>query len=272
MTQTRVEDLVVTYGGTTAVAGITFEVGPSELVALVGGDGAGKTTVLRALGGAIAPTRGRVVNPGVRNTGIVSGDSGVYRDLTTEENLDFSGRAYGLRGAQLRNRIELLLTAAELVEARHRLSGALSGGMRQKLALAMALVHEPRLLLLDEATTGVDPVSRGELWREIARAAAGGTAVVFATTYLDEAERASHVIALEAGRVLVAGSPDAIVASIPGRVTETRNRPAGRFSYRRGARFRTWDPSGRRGDPIRPDLQDAVTIAALKAHSERRAA
>jgi ABC-2 type transport system ATP-binding protein len=272
VTVVGVEDLVVRYGSSTAVAGVTFAVHPGEMVALVGGDGAGKTSVLRALAGAVAPSRGRVTRPEEHEVGYVPADSGVYRDLTTQENLAFSGAAYGLKKERLGQRIEAVLAAMDLTDARHRLAGALSGGMRQKLALGMALVHEPRLLILDEATTGVDPVSRAELWRYIARSAADGAALVFATTYIDEAERAVRVIALDAGRVLVAGSPKDIVASVPGRLREVGKRPKEGFAYRKGARFRVWDPSPAERDSIRPNLQDAVTIAALRARAGRAVA
>lgn len=273
MTDFGVSRLVVRYGRTTAVDGLSFDVGPGTIVALVGGDGAGKSSVLRALAGVLPPAEGSVARPDATEIGYVAGDSGIYRDLTAEENLAFSGGAYGLKGTRLAARIDALLDFTGLNRARDRLAGALSGGMRQKLALAAALVHEPRLLILDEATTGVDPVSRAELWRGIARVAANGAAVVFSTTYIDEAERAALVIAMDAGHVLAQGSPDDIVAAIPGEVAEVRHRPQEGLAYRRGARFRVWDPSGRqKGDAIRPDLQDAVTIAALRARTERQAA
>lgn len=273
MTSFGVRDLVVRYGRTTAVDGVSFEVGPGEIVALVGGDGAGKTTVLRALARTVGPAQGTVASPEKEEIGYVPADAGVYRDLTAEENLAFSGRVYGVTGTRLAERIATLLDATGLGDARNRLGAALSGGMRQKLALAMALLHEPRLLILDEATTGLDPVSRAELWRGIARSAANGAAVVFSTTYFDEAERAAHVIALDAGRVLAQGSPDDIVASVPGRITESRERPKEGLSYRRGAAFRVWDADGlHRGSSVRPDLRDAITIAALRARTEKEAA
>lgn len=270
MTAFGVRRLVLRYGAATAVHGISFTVEPGEIVALVGGDGAGKTSVLRALAGAAAPAGGHVMRPADTEIGYVPADSGIYRDLTTRENLAFAGGAYGLKGAVLAQRIEALLHATDLAPARDRVAGALSGGMRQKLALACALLHQPRLLVLDEATTGVDPVSRAALWRSIARAAAAGAAVVFASTYIDEAERAGHVVALDAGRVLVDGAPATIVASIPGRLSETAHRPEDVLSYRRGARFRVWDPAGRpEATTIPVDLHDAITVAALGARMER---
>jgi ABC-2 type transport system ATP-binding protein len=261
-----VRDLVVRYGDTTAVAGVTFAADPGTMVALVGGDGAGKSSVLRALVGAVPAAGGTVDRPAAAAIGYVPGAKGVYADLTTQENLRFAGRAYGVGGERLRRRIDDLLETTRLTGARDRLAGALSGGMRQKLALACALLHAPDLLALDEATTGVDPVSRGELWRIVARATARGTTVVFASTYLDEAERAGHVVALDAGRVLIQGTPSEIVATVPGQLREVADRPEGHLAYRRGRTFRVWDrAAGADGAAVRPDLHDAVTVAALQA-------
>jgi ABC-2 type transport system ATP-binding protein len=128
------------------------------------------------------------------------------------------------------------------------------------------MLHQPDLLVLDEPTTGVDPVSRSDLWWLIARAAAGGAAVVLATSYLDEAERAFDVLALDTGRELAAGTPQQIVASMPGTLRVSGTRPegeAGRRAWRRGGRWRIWDPGGEAAGAIVPDLQDAVTVAIL---------
>jgi ABC-2 type transport system ATP-binding protein len=134
-----------------------------------------------------------------------------------------------------------------------------------------AMVHRPQLLVLDEPSTGVDPVSRSDLWWLIARAAAAGSAVVLSTSYLDEAERAGLVLALDAGRELATGTPDEIAAAIPGTLRAAAERPGGQAglrAWRRGGRWRVWDPPGSGpgpspGEVIPPDLQDAVTVAAL---------
>jgi ABC-2 type transport system ATP-binding protein len=151
-----------------------------------------------------------------------------------------------------------------------RLAGQLSGGMRQKLGVIAAMLHRPDLLVLDEPTTGVDPVSRADLWWLIARAAADGAAVVLATSYLDEAERAHDVLVLDAGTDLARGTPEQIVAAMPGSLTVAGTRPAGeagRRAWRREGRWRVWDPAPGaapgQGGAVRPDLQDAVTVAAL---------
>jgi ABC-2 type transport system ATP-binding protein len=261
-----VRGLGARYGRTEALHDVTFAVGERSVAAVVGGDGAGKTTLLRALAGVLRPTGGTVRRPEKRRIGYVSAGPGVWGDLTVEENLAFTGRAYGLRAGQLGRRVDELLDRTGLAAARGRLAGRLSGGMRQKLALAMALLHEPDLLVLDEPTTGVDPVSRAELWRLLAGAAAGGAAVLLATTYLDEAERAAGVLVLDQGRPLLAGTPDEVIAATPGLVVELAGRPDGVDAWRRGARWRAWSPGGEPvagGRPVELDLEDAVVVAQL---------
>ena len=272
-----VEDLTVRYRGAVAVAGVNLEVPAGAVTAVVGGDGAGKTTVLRALVGVVRPDGGRVRRPPEGRIGYVSAGPGVWRDLTVAENLAFSGTAYGLDGRVLRERADRLLDRTGLGGARDRLAGNLSGGMRQKLALAMALLHEPELLVLDEPTTGVDPVSRAELWRLVAGAAAAGAAVVAATSYLDEAERAASVLVLDQGVPLLAGAPDELVAGMPGMLLDSAERPAEGASWRHGPRWRTWmrDGAATPGAALAtPDLEDAVIVAALdrrdRAASDRR--
>src|SRR6266542_3073337 len=203
-----VRDLEVRYGNRVALSGVSLEVRTGEVAAVVGGDGAGKTSLLRALAGAVRPTAGTVERPGELQVGYVSAGPGVYGDLTCDENLAFAGSAYGLSGRDVAERADALLRRTGLVEARGRLVAQLSGGMRQKLALAVGLLHRPELLVLDEPTTGVDPVSRADLWRLISGAAAAGAAVVFSTTYLDEAERAGEVLALDEWRTLASGPPE----------------------------------------------------------------
>jgi ABC-2 type transport system ATP-binding protein len=193
-------DLTVRYGRRTALEHVTLELRPGEVAAVIGGDGAGKTTLLRALAGVVRPASGRVLSPDRRRIGYVAGASGVYEDLSVDENIEFVAAAYGLTGSDRDERVAELLARTGLTGTGGRLAGRLSGGMRQKLAFALAMLHAPDLLVLDEPTTGVDPVSRAELWGLIAAAAAAGAAVVVSTTYLDEARRAANVFLLEEGR------------------------------------------------------------------------
>jgi ABC-2 type transport system ATP-binding protein len=176
----------------------------------------------------VRPTAGSVRRPERRRIGYVAGAGGVYADLSVAENIAFVASAYDVRGAELAARTQDLLAHTGLEGTGERLAGRLSGGMRQKLAFALAMLHQPELLILDEPTTGVDPVSRAELWRLIAAAAAGGAAVIVTTTYLDEAQRASSILLLDAGRVVAAGPPQTIAATLP--AAEPDARPGAGFS------------------------------------------
>ena len=246
---------------------VSLALPPGEVRAVVGGDGAGKTTLLRVLAGALAPHSGEVDRPDATRIGYLPASSGTYPDLSVTENLDFAATAYRVPAAVARERTRRYLERTGLASASDRLAGNLSGGMRQKLGVIQAMVHRPDLLVLDEPTTGVDPVSRADLWWLIARAAAEGAAVVLSTTYLDEAERASRVLLLDHGRPLVEGTPEEIVAAVPGSLYRLDARPEGgraRLAWRRGTSWRVWDPEGGgSGERIVPDMQDAVTVAAL---------
>ncbi|HET6496237.1 MAG TPA: ATP-binding cassette domain-containing protein [Thermoleophilia bacterium] len=195
-----VQDLTVRFGRRTALEGVSLDVPAGAVTAVLGGDGAGKTTLLRALAGGIRPTHGRVRRPERSRLGYVAGASGLYADLSVDENIAFVARAYGLGGTHFETRAQELFERIGLQGTGPRLAMHLSGGMRQKLALALALLHEPDLLILDEPTTGVDLVSRADLWRLIAGAAAGGAGVVVSTSYGDEALRAAAALFLDAGR------------------------------------------------------------------------
>lgn len=267
-----VTDLVVRFGDELAVSRVSIEVPPASITVLLGGDGSGKTTILRVLAGALEPTEGEVNRPPSQDIGYVSARGGAYPDLTVTENLSFSSAAYGCSRAQLRARAQDLLARTGLTGARDRLAGNLSGGMRQKLALAMALIHDPLLLVLDEPTTGVDPVSRAELWRMMARSAADGAGLVVATSYTDEAERAANVVVLDEGRTLARGRPQEVLAAVPGRVFESATRPSGVEAWRRGRLWRSWSAEGTRppgGSEAVVDFEDAVIIAELRAKTNR---
>jgi ABC-2 type transport system ATP-binding protein len=267
------EDLGVRYGKTVALDHVSLDAPPGQVTAVVGGDGAGKSTLLRCLAGAQAPMAGTVRRPVKERVGFLPSASGVYPDLTVTENLDFRATGYRLSRAVARERAAEYLENAGLTAAAGRLAGQLSGGMRQKLGVIAAMLPEPELLVLDEPTTGVDPVSRSGLWWLIARAAAEGCAVVLATTYLDEAERCASVLVLDEGKVLATGTSDEIIAAMPGalrtaggsggsspRVSTVAGGSA--RAWRRGGQWRVWDPDATAGD-LQPDLQDAVTVAAI---------
>jgi ABC-2 type transport system ATP-binding protein len=261
------ESVSVLYGHRVALDRVSLRAEPGRVTAVVGGDGAGRTTLLRCLAGALAPGSGLVQRPPAPRIGYLSAGSGTYPDLSVAENLAFRAAVYGLPAAVARERGAELLARAGLAQASGRLAGRLSGGMRQKLGVIAAMLHRPGLLVLDEPTTGVDPVSRADLWWLIASAAADGAAVVLATSYLDEAERAVDVLVLDAGAQLASGTPEQIVAAMPGAIGVSDRRPegeAGRRAWRREGRWRVWDPGGTAREPaVAPDLQDAVTVAIL---------
>jgi ABC-2 type transport system ATP-binding protein len=269
------DDVRVSLGRRIALDGVTVPARPSQVTVVVGGDGAGKSTCLKTLVGLVRPQAGTVRRPAKQCIGYVPATSGVYADLTVQENLDFSAGAYRLPGPQRAPREQQLLERTGLAGVRSRLGGQLSGGMQRKLAVTLALLHAPGLLVLDEPTTGVDPVSRAELWRLISGAAAQGTAVVVATTYVNEAARATSVVLLEAGKVLASGSPDAILRAVPGAVGAAGRAGPGRLgplSWRRGTGWRVWAPDGELPAGVErtaPDFDDAVVVAELAAQAGR---
>lgn len=258
-------NVTVAYGRHTVLDDVTLEVPAGRVTAVVGGDGAGKTTLLRCLVGTVRPSSGRVVAPPRREIGYVPTAAGAWRELTVAENVAFVAAAHRIRGAELRRRRAELLAATGLEGFLGRPAGRLSGGMRHKLAFALATLHRPRVLVLDEPSTGVDPVSRLDLWRLITRAAVDGTAVALATTYLDEAERCDTVLVLDNGRVLRSGTSDQVIADTPGTITVTRTPADPELAWRRGRIFHAWHPGPPRpGErPITPDLEDAVVAAAV---------
>jgi ABC-2 type transport system ATP-binding protein len=266
------DGVCVRFGRRAALDQVTLHARPGQVSAVVGGDGAGRSTLLRCLGGALAPSSGVVRRPPQRDIGYLPASSGTYPDLTVAENLAFRAAAYRIPAAAAAEPSAAFLAQAGLTGARNRLAGQLSGGMRQKLGVIAAMLASPALLVLDEPTTGVDPVSRADLWSLIARAAAGGAAVVLATSYLDEAERAAHVLVLDEGRQIAVGTPEEIVAAMPGRLRVSDERPPAADrprAWRRAGRWRVWDPGEPAASPpvgsatVRPDLQDAVTVAIL---------
>ncbi|XRQ11833.1 ABC transporter ATP-binding protein [Actinomadura welshii] len=260
-------DVTVEYGRRTALDGVTLEVPAGQVAAVVGGDGAGKTTLLRCLTRAVRPGSGRVASPRRREIGYMPASTGVWRDLTVAQNMEFVAAAHRIGGDEFRRRRDLLLEAAGLADVPDRRAGNLSGGMLHKLAFSMAMLHRPRMLVLDEPSTGIDPVSRIDLWRLISQAAVDGTAVALATTYLDEAERCATVLVLDEGRTLRSGTPDEVITGVSGTITAVQRPADPDRAWRRGRIFHAWHPGPPRPgeEPLSPDMEDAVVAAALHA-------
>jgi ABC-2 type transport system ATP-binding protein len=222
--------LVRRFGPTTALDGLSFAVARGELYGLVGPDGAGKTTAIRALAGLIRLDGGeaRVLGEspeagGVRERlGLMPQQFSLYRDLTVGENLRFFARVYVLPRDVFRRRADRLLEITRLGPFVDRRADALSGGMYKKLALACALLHEPEVLILDEPTNGVDPVSRRELWALLHEFVHGGMTVLVSTPYMDEAERCGRVGLVHRGRLLLEGEPPALLAGFEDEAYEVR--------------------------------------------------
>ena len=220
----RLRRLEKRYGRRRALAGVDLTVDERQILGVVGPDGAGKTTLLRALAGLLVieaeeatvlstDLRGDVIGLKAR-IGYVPQAFSLHRDLTVEENLRFTARLHRLPEAEFVRRKSVLLERTGLAPFAGRAAGQLSGGMKQKLAVANALLPEPALLVLDEPTAGVDVVARGEIWAMLARAREDGL-VVLSTSYLDEAARCDRLVYLDAGRVRAVGTPEELRAGVP---------------------------------------------------------
>jgi ABC-2 type transport system ATP-binding protein len=224
----RFDGVTRRYGVVTALDTLTFEVGAGEMFGLIGPDGAGKTTTIRLAGGLLGPDAGRIGVFGrdpvaehraiTAEVGYLSQRFSLYGDLTIDENIAFFAEIHGVRRFEpARDR---LLDMTQLTAFRARRADRLSGGMKQKLALACTLVHEPRVLLLDEPTTGVDPVSRREFWKLLSEFLSRGLTIVMATPYLDEAERCGRVALLHEGHLLALDEPSRLQAVMAGQLLE----------------------------------------------------
>ncbi|MDE3163231.1 MAG: ABC transporter ATP-binding protein [Acidobacteriota bacterium] len=213
------------FNGRAVVQGLNLEVRAGEIFGLVGPDGAGKTTTLRMLAGILPADAGEMELAGVdvvrhperakKFLSYMPQRFGLYEDLTVDENIHFYAELFGVRAAERAVRGDQLLKAAGMQEFRKRRAGQLSGGMKQKLGLVCALIHHPRVVLLDEPTTGVDPVSRRDFWRILYELLAEGVAILLSTAYLDEAERCHRVALLHEGRLLFSDAPDALKKRMP---------------------------------------------------------
>jgi len=229
------EDLVRTFGAQRAVDGLNLQVRAGEMIGLVGPDGAGKTTAMRLLCGVLQPTAGRMrvagyevpaqVEKAREHLGYLAQRFSLYGDLTVRENLSFFGEVFDMDDGERKRRSTDLLRFAGLEEFADRPAAALSGGMQKKLGLASALVHRPRVLLLDEPTGGVDPVARQEFWHLLIGLLREGSAVLVSTPYMDEAMRFHRVIFMNHGRALTAGAPRELMKRLSGRVLELAAEP-----------------------------------------------
>jgi len=223
------------FASVTAVDALTLDVYAGELFGIVGPDGAGKTTTLRMLAGVLPPTSGDASvlghsvarNPeGVKNeTAYMSQRFGLYEDLTVRENITFYADLYRVPKRERPARLERLYRFSNLGEFEDRLAGKLSGGMKQKLSLCCALIHHPKVLLLDEPTFGVDPISRRDLWLILHEMVGEGVTVIVTTSYLDEAERCDRVAMLHEGKLLTLDTPTTLQRRLLGHMVSVRAHP-----------------------------------------------
>ena len=228
----RTEALTKSFDGVKAVDGLTLNVAEGEIFGLVGPDGAGKTTTMRLLTAIMEPTSGEAWVAGhhivkeaeavKEDIGYVSQRFGLYPDLTVIENIEFYADIYGVPQQGRQEKIDRLLGFSNLTPFQKRLAGNLSGGMKQKLGLACALIHTPKVLFLDEPTNGVDPSSRRDFWRILYQLLRERVTIFISTAYLDEAERAHRVGLLHRGRLLAVGTPDEVKRLMRGTILEIR--------------------------------------------------
>jgi len=223
-------DLTRRFGALTAVAALSLRIEKGEVFGLLGPNGSGKTTTIRMLCGLLEPSAGSALVTGIDVTvapeqikqriGYMAQKVGVYEDLTVAENLDFYAGIYGLRRGATRARLAEVVAFLGLRDRLGQLAGELSGGWRQRLALACALIHQPALLFLDEPTAGVDPAARRRFWRTIHDLAAAGTTVLVTTHYMDEAEQCARLAMMSRGRLIALGTPTEVAAQVGGRTLE----------------------------------------------------
>jgi ABC-2 type transport system ATP-binding protein len=214
----EVKNLTKKFGMFTAVNDVSFDVEQGQIFGFLGANGAGKSTTIRMLCGLLAPTSGQAKVAGFdvlrqteqvkRSIGYMSQKFSLYNDLTVEENLNFFGGVYGLSKSKLEERKTYALGMSHLTEERSRLTGTLSAGFKQRLALSCSIIHEPKVVFLDEPTGGVDPVMRKSFWELINTLSDEGTTILVTTHYLDEAEFCNEIIMIDSGKLIARGSPN----------------------------------------------------------------
>jgi len=285
----QVSGLTKKFGNITAVDDLSFEVKKGEIFGIVGPDGAGKSTLLRMMSGILLPNSGAVEIDGVNiqknlyrlkeNLAYMPQRFGLYEDLTVEENIIFFGSLFGVSQKGIKERIPALYEFSRLEPFKDRLAGKLSGGMKQKLGLACSLIHKPGLILLDEPTNGVDPVSRREFWKILYTLLGDGVTIVVSTAYLDEAERCNRVAMMSNGKFLRNGKPSDIKKSMGGLMLEiiTDNVwraeevliKKGKFDnvIREGNSLKIFNPSGSNdGDKIKRILEkEKISVSSVRS-------
>ncbi|MCO5060496.1 MAG: ABC transporter ATP-binding protein [Kiritimatiellae bacterium] len=287
----RTENLTRDFGDVRAVNRVSLSVGEGELFGLVGPDGAGKTTLMRLLTAILDPTEGDawvIGRHSVREAeaikdsiGYMSQRFGLYPDLTVLENVNFYADIYGVPRRGRMEKVERLLAFSNLFPFKKRLAGNLSGGMKQKLGLACALIHTPKVLFLDEPTNGVDPVSRRDFWRILYQLLRERVTIFVSTAYLDEAERCARLALIHRGALLATGTPEQVKELMPGAILEVRAEApreasvvlrsalvecsVGLFGDR--VHVATRDPAG-----VEPAISAALRGAGLQLRSVRRIA
>jgi ABC-2 type transport system ATP-binding protein len=312
MTAVKAEGLVKRFGGFTAVDRVSFEVAEGSIFGFLGPNGAGKTTTIRMLCGLLAPTAGEATVAGFdvarepdrikENIGYMSQKFSLYADLTVRQNLAFYAGVYGIPRRRRAGRIDLALRIAGLRGHEHRLTGTLAGGVKQRLALGAAILHEPRIVFLDEPTAGVDPSSRRDFWDLISELRRQGVTVFVTTHYMDEAEHCDCLILIYSGRKIAEASPRSLVTGvIQGTLLEVSGPPPREVAERLASDSRVKRAqifglttrvliedgptaaatlgrlladrgfAGARVRPIRPSLEDAFTHL-IELEDERAAA
>ena len=238
----KTESLTRCFGELIAVNGLNFEVPVGCIYGFLGPNGCGKSTTIRMLCGLLTPTEGNATVLGLdvrkdpeavkRKIGYMTQKFSLYTDLTVLENLSFMAEIYGMRSAAARQRIDQQLQRFSLNDKTEQLAGTMSGGQKQRLALACATLHQPELLFLDEPTSAVDPESRREFWEFLFDMVDQGTTILVSTHFMDEAERCHSLAILDNGRLVADGTPDELIGNLPAVVVEIESAAAGTRSLR----------------------------------------